>query len=258
MPNYSTNSLHFEPDDKPYPILGIATDIFNHQDPIHQHVKGQLLYGISGSMQAIAQNSMTLLIPNKALWLPAKIPHKITTQGLLKYRSLYFDLDHFPNAPKHISLITVKPLLREMINELCFIEEKNLTYAVTLRLAQSCMDQIISAAPLSYSLPLSSHKLISKAISHIKSNSHVILNSDAIAHYVGTSSRHLNRLFKKELGLTCHQWQQQLKIIQALELLTTTQSVAITADRLGFSSSSAFNVMFKRLIGKVPSDYIGV
>ncbi|ODN42358.1 hypothetical protein BGC07_04695 [Piscirickettsia litoralis] len=256
MPNYPANGPRFEPDDKPYPILGIAVDILDHQDPMHQHIKGQLLYGISGCMQAVAQGRMTLLVPNKALWLPAGVPHKITAQGLVKYRSLYFDLDHFPNTPQQTHLIAVKPLLREMIDELCFIEEEKLDSQITLRLAHSCMDQIISPTPLNYSVPLTSHKIISKAINHIMTHPHTLLKPEAIANHIGTSSRNLNRLFKKELGLTCHQWQQQFKIIQALELLITTQSVSITADRLGFSSDSAFSIMFKRLMGKAPSYYI--
>lgn len=70
------------------------------------------------------------------------------------------------------------------------------------------------------------------------------------------SSRNLSRLFIKELGMNFSDWRIRLKLLEAIKRLGEQQSVKEIAFDLGYESSSSFIYMFKKYLGKTPSNYI--
>ena len=70
------------------------------------------------------------------------------------------------------------------------------------------------------------------------------------------SPYHLLRIFRRDTGMTPHEYCINLKIRNAKYLLKKTrQSMREVAMNCGFSSESVFSTTFKRLTGMSPSDY---
>lgn len=76
-----------------------------------------------------------------------------------------------------------------------------------------------------------------------------------LAQSLGMTERTLARKCRKELDMTLQEWRQRLRAIKALVMLEEGVNVERIALELGYSSSSAFIAMFKRLMGKTPAEY---
>ena len=71
------------------------------------------------------------------------------------------------------------------------------------------------------------------------------------------SSSHFRTLFKQMTGCTAKQYQIQLKIEKAKDLIVShTCNVAQAADAVGFTDPYYFSRVFRQLTGKSPSEYL--
>jgi AraC-like DNA-binding protein len=55
--------------------------------------------------------------------------------------------------------------------------------------------------------------------------------------------------------MTFGPWQQQVRLLRALEILAVGRSVTTVALEVGFETPSAFIAMFKRAMGTTPAKY---
>ena len=80
------------------------------------------------------------------------------------------------------------------------------------------------------------------------------LGLEDIARAVHSSTFHLARVFRRETGLTIHQYRQRLRLRAALERLVEqeTDLTALALD-LGFASHSHFSDAFRRAFAVAPS-----
>jgi len=74
-----------------------------------------------------------------------------------------------------------------------------------------------------------------------------------IVQQSGYQRDHLNRLVKKETGLSLGQFRTQRRLIKAKELLSHGIRVANVADAIGIPDQSYFSRWFRQLTGQVPS-----
>ena len=70
------------------------------------------------------------------------------------------------------------------------------------------------------------------------------------------SKFHFIREFKSVYRKTPHQYLILVRIEKALELLKTGIPVSETCYAVGFESLSSFSGLFKRMVGKTPSQYL--
>jgi AraC-like DNA-binding protein len=63
------------------------------------------------------------------------------------------------------------------------------------------------------------------------------------------------RRCQRDLGMSLAQWRQRLRVVKAMALLETGQTVETIALDLGYGSASAFISMFKRLAGATPDEF---
>jgi AraC-like DNA-binding protein len=78
---------------------------------------------------------------------------------------------------------------------------------------------------------------------------------DEAAAAVGASRRTLERLFRAETGLSIGRWRQRRRLVHALQLLAEGRSVTHVAHAVGYSTPSAFTVMFHAELGATPRSY---
>lgn len=76
-----------------------------------------------------------------------------------------------------------------------------------------------------------------------------------MAELVYMSKYHLVRAFRREVGLTPHQFQLQNRVRKGQRLLGEPVTVAEAAAAVGFCDQSHFDRQFKRLVGLTPADY---
>ena len=84
----------------------------------------------------------------------------------------------------------------------------------------------------------------------------VELSVSDLAPMMSCSPRHLNRLFRKELGASFREKQIELRMAKACELLASSNAKVVEiALESGYQSSSVFSELFKRHFGVSPGQW---
>ena len=97
--------------------------------------------------------------------------------------------------------------------------------------------------------------MISKARLMIRESLESDLTIQHIAEDLGVSYSNLRKLFKEYTGLSPATYQQELRLLRAKEMLTTTDySIKEIAYRLNFESPDYFSAKFKAKMGFKPSE----
>jgi transcriptional regulator GlxA family with amidase domain len=79
-------------------------------------------------------------------------------------------------------------------------------------------------------------------------------SNDALAGLIFTSPRHLRRLFKETVGITIGQYQEQLRMEIAVQLLHDGEKVAAVTRRIGLRSANQLRALLQKNVGKLPSE----
>ena len=97
--------------------------------------------------------------------------------------------------------------------------------------------------------------MISRARMRIRESLESDITIQQIAEELGVSYSNLRKLFKEHTGLSPATYQQELRLLRAKELLTTTElSIKEIAYRLNFESPDYFSAKFKAKMGLKPSE----
>ena len=97
--------------------------------------------------------------------------------------------------------------------------------------------------------------MISRARMRIRESIESDVTIQQIAEELGVSYSNLRKLFKEHTGLSPATYQQELRLLRAKELLTTTElSIKEIAYRLNFESPDYFSAKFKAKMGQKPSE----
>ena len=97
--------------------------------------------------------------------------------------------------------------------------------------------------------------MIDKARWRIRESLESELTIQQIAEELGVSYSNFRKLFKEYTGLSPATYQQELRLLRAKELLSTTDySIKEIAYRLNFESPDYFSAKFKAKMGYKPSD----
>lgn len=97
--------------------------------------------------------------------------------------------------------------------------------------------------------------MISRARLRIRESLESSLTIQQIAEELGVSYSNFRKLFKEYTGLSPATYQQELRLLRAKELLTTTElTIKEIAYRLNFESPDYFSSKFKAKMGCKPSE----
>lgn len=105
-------------------------------------------------------------------------------------------------------------------------------------------------------VPSDDHEVVQAARSIIEQEFTSALNLERLSGRVGMSKYHLQRTFKRVVGLTPMGFVTKLRMAKATELLRLTRlSVTRIAYEAGYGSLSHFHVTFRQYVGCSPSEY---
>lgn len=226
-----------------------------HFIPAHQHNRSQFLYASAGVMTITTEDGIWVVPPLRGVWIPACTLHETKASGNLSIRSLYFKPEYYLNAPNVCCLVSVSPLLRELIIYAAGIPVPYPLGGAEERTMQMIIDQIqfINDTPLI--LPIPQDERLKKIFSVLSENPGDKQTLEEWGKKVGTTRRTLARLLQLEVGMSFRKWRQQIRIQEALRRLSNNESVTWIAMELGYDNPSAFISMFKEALGKTPGEY---
>lgn len=216
----------------------------------HQHSEGQLIYVERGTALLETPDAIVRLAPDRASWIPPDLPHSVFIERSFRYHSLYVSrvLYSLPT----LRVITVSPLLRELILESGGWDKRNVSFVQRHRKALVIADELglASTVPVNICIPKDSR--ISWICSLLESNPGDSRSLQAWADEAGTSAKTVQRAFTASTGLSFHQWRHQVRMARALELHAQGMRVIDIALAIGYATEGAYALAFKRYYGHSP------
>ncbi|TKK05422.1 AraC family transcriptional regulator [Pseudomonas fluorescens] len=245
-----------EIDEGDWAVISSATDYpENWVIPEHSHNKHQLLYAIGGVMVVYSALRQWTVPPNRGFWMPCGQAHSLRCVGTLQMRSVFVRPDSFPNLPAEPKTVTVSPLLSELIKASVSLKPPYAEDSRDARIMHLILDELAILPALPLSLPQPADPRLSPiclALQDEPSDASTVADWSA---RLGLDQTTIQRLFRKETGMTFGQWRQQARLLLALERIAVGQKIIDVAFELGYESPSAFTSMFKKQFGKTPSHF---
>ncbi|TCW79689.1 AraC family transcriptional regulator [Burkholderia sp. SRS-46] len=222
----------------------------------HRHARAQLVYATAGIAEVVADQSLWLVPPHRALWIPPALAHGMRARGHVELRTAYVHPRAYPSGyPNQPRLINVSPLLHELIIRASLFALEDTPGGRDALVIQLMLAEIEWAPEQPLRLPSGQDRRLARVCDAILADPADGRTLTEWAHEVGASSRTLSRLFTAETGLSFSQWRQQARISAARPLLASGRSVIAVAAELGYESTSSFSTIFRRLAGITPSAY---
>lgn len=221
----------------------------------HSHTRAQFVYAISGVMAVTTQNGIWVVPPERAVWVPSGVAHRVDFATDSTMHSLWLHAEAARDMPSVCCVVTVTPLLRELIRAAIALPHEYDATGPDGRLMALIIDQLhtLDQAPLH--LPWPEDARLQRIVETLSSNPALNTSLEEWGQAVGASARTLARLFRKETGMSFGAWRQQARLLKALELLAAGQSVTAAALDLGYDSPSGFIAMFRKALGCSPGKY---
>jgi len=193
--------------------------------------------------------------PHRAMWVPAGTRFALDTSGEVALRALYVDEALSDAVPRACCVVSVSPLLRELVLRAVQLGALKRDVPAHVRLAEVIVDEltVLPAIPLQLPMPRDPRALrLARRLSARPGDEEAI---SRLVRSAGGSRRTLERLFAREVGMTLGQWRQRLRLLDALKRLAGGEPVTAVAAQVGYASASAFVAMFRRELGVTPSRY---
>ncbi|HET6489305.1 MAG TPA: helix-turn-helix transcriptional regulator [Syntrophales bacterium] len=240
----------------PQAVIALALDHPDgHVIPFHWHSRAQLLYASTGVMTVTTGSGVWVLPPLRAMWIPAFTEHSIRTSGHLSMRTLYLKPDAARNLPSACRIVSVCPLLRELIVFSTTLPRFYEPGSLAGRTMALIVDLLEFRDTVPLDLPIPRDPRLRKIFDLLSVQPADGRTVEDWGVRVGASGRTLSRLFRSETGMSFHQWRQQLRLLEATRLLGQGESVTNIALDVGYNSLSAFVSVFRRTLGVTPGRY---
>lgn len=220
----------------------------------HLHPEHQLIYASRGIMTVWTEEGSWVVPPLRAVWIPARTPHRVSIHGAVSMRTLYVKNNLVRSAPR-CCVINVSPLLRELILHICTFAGLTRRAKAQGHLIDLLLDQldVMETEPLQLLYPSDDRGArVARSLSDNPGDArplHVVCAS------AGASKRTIERIFREETHMTLGRWRQQLRLLRSLHLLAAGEKISRVAADLGYSTTSAFISMFRKALGTTPRQY---
>jgi AraC-like DNA-binding protein/quercetin dioxygenase-like cupin family protein len=224
--------------------------------PEHAHGSDQLIYAISGLMEVFSDQSVWLIPPHFALWIPARTLHQIHMPGAVSMRTLYLRRALTARLEPRCIVLHVTPLLRELILEIVRVGRLRVRDRYECALRELLIPQLRKASPMPTFITLPREDRALAVAQAILRNPAESISLASLCAEAGASVRTIERAFRKDIGCSFESWRLQVRLTKAVELLVSGRSVKEVAFRIGYRQSSALVEIFRRTFGTTPKAWI--
>lgn len=222
----------------------------------HAHDWAQFTYSAEGVLTVLTPQGRFTAPPAMAVWIPPGVTHDIRPAGPAKFRSLYIAADRAADMPDRCTVLSVDPLLRQLILEAAALPREWAEDGPAGRMMAVLLDRIRAAEPAALYLPMPADPRLKPAADALLADPSDRRGLEAFAAAGGASARTLARRFLAETGMTFGAWRRRRVLLAALERLSEGQPVTTVALDLGYDSPSAFIAMFRKTLGAPPTRYL--
>jgi AraC-like DNA-binding protein len=239
---------------------GDGSAAVNKEKAWHSHAHGQLFCIAGGLVHVRTHHGSWLLPPQRAGWIPPGEPHSVSVTGVTRGWNMYIAPHaslHLPQKPCVLGVTELTwPLVRRVASWSGPLTSTRLALQPDQsRVVEVLLDEIRRAPHEPLHLPMPTDQRLLRIARGIIEQPDDARTLAQWAAHAGLSPRTLSRLFLTDVHMSFAQWRQQARLVQALELLASGQSVAQIADALGYATPSNFIAMFRRSFGKSPGRY---
>ncbi|WP_080779212.1 AraC family transcriptional regulator [Chryseobacterium phocaeense] len=244
--------------DKPYFVW--FEDNWRHDDILHAHERGQLVYVESGFQYITVDGNIYLLPQNHAAWIPPGAIHKTNSHSeKIRLMIMFAEVEEHSSFHRELHVFSVPPVLKEMIR---YSERWSKKLAddpdefVFLKALFNELPRFVEHS-LKLHISLPKDKRLSQPIEYLHNHYREDIKIEDLSEASLLSLRSLERIFKKETGMTLSKYQQILRIIKSLELLTSGDlTISETAYAVGYKSVQAFTRSFQSVMHFRPTDFM--
>ena len=225
-------------------------------DPLHHHDHIQVLYASAGVMSVRTPDISYVIPPQRAVWIPAHTDHEVYCRGPVSLRTLYLKpaLNARGNACRAFE---VSNFLRALILETARLDPKAEETGRAGRIIALLLEEIERMPDAPYKVNMPRDPRLLKVCEALLQDPSCTRDIDDWAREVGMGRRTLTRAFKAETGMGLAVWRQQVRLMEALSLLSQGMSITRAAYEVGYESASGFSAMFRRTFGQSPRQYLG-
>ncbi|MBM7062619.1 helix-turn-helix transcriptional regulator [Pseudomonas sp. UL073] len=240
----------------PRPVYGRTESLPNRALTYrHSHPWVQLSYAIAGVLEVQTAAGRFIAPPQRAVWVPAGLPHRVSSTPHTEMRSLYIDCAAVSWAPAACRVLQVSPLLRELIRSFSTLPVEYAEDGEAGRLVQVLLDQLRSAPAVDLMLPLPHDARLQQLCRSLQQRPERQATLAQWSARLGVSEKTLSRLFQRETGLTFRAWRQRLRLLGALTPLEQGERVTDVALACGYDSTSAFIAAFRQQFDCTPGEF---
>jgi AraC-like DNA-binding protein len=226
-----------------------------YQIKLHWHARAQFAFALEGTMRVRAARRAWIVPPSRALWIPARTAHEVQMYSAVKMHSLYLDEASAAGMPASPAVLSVTPLLRELIVRAVMLPSDYDEADSAELLMRLLTVEIRHLAPCALDLPLPLSDDLSRLCEQVLADFSSRRSCGADARRMRISARTLYRRFLRETGITFARWKQQARLLESIRRLAEGAPVTTVAIDLGYESPSAFSTMFRRAVGVAPRTF---
>lgn len=210
--------------------------------PLHNHVSVYTLgFVLEGAVELVTDKGCNVYQGNEAYVILPYTPHCINAKSCYTLLSLCINAELLSNSEFEKSIADIMVFLHSALNQPA-IEEK---------IRQS----LYSLISIRRMIPTQKETAVSDLKMRLETYPELKCSLDDMAETVFMSKYNLIRTFKREVGLTPHQFQIQNRIRKAQRLLEASATIAEVASATGFCDQSHFIRHFGKIVGLTPTDY---
>jgi AraC-like DNA-binding protein len=248
-----TTIPHVRADDVPRPVV-VRTDRYpdGNRMGAHEHRKAQLVYSPNGVLRVVTGAGTFVMPPEWAVWVPSWVRHDVQASTPLTLRSVYVEPESAINLPDRCCVVSVPPLLRELILESATLPDLYEVGGPDGRLMAVILDRITALEHRPVVVPQVHDELLLPIADALTSDPADARGLDEWGRELGASGRTLSRRFVADVGMPFATWRRQVRLLAALEHLAASEPVSAVAFAVGYESASAFIAAFTRSLGTTP------
>jgi AraC-like DNA-binding protein len=240
----------------PSPVTTLTYDfVHGHKIPEHFHPEDQLVYACRGVMTVRTADGSWVVPAQRAVWIPARIPHSIVMSGAVSMRTIYFRARLVRRLPRSCCVVNVSPVLQELILHACTYPRLSRRSRIQANLIAVIVDQLGMVRAIPLQLPSPSDTRALRVAETLQRDPSEQRSLHAVCKQAGASKRTIERLFQSETHLSLGKWRQQLRLLRSLQLLAAGEKITHAALESGYSTPSAFIAMFRKALGTTPGRY---
>ncbi|MES2115791.1 MAG: helix-turn-helix transcriptional regulator [Pseudomonadota bacterium] len=223
--------------------------------PTHNHPWGEFVFAVSGIIEVQFVGGHYLVPPQYGIWLPPNLEHLGQNRKAAWHSAVYVSAALCAAFPTEVTALAVTPLIREMLEHLRQHPPGVPPAEDEARFLKVLVDMLARAERVGSYLPTSHDPVVLEVLSMLENCPGDSRSLAELAAHANTSERTLMRRCQRDLGMTFAEWRQRLRVVKAMPLLAEGRTVESIALDFGYSSSSAFISMFRRLTGETPDEY---